>query len=315
MVRTKVKDGVDASGPPSDRPLEIVGGRYLLGRVVGAGSSGAVYLARDRQNGERFAVKIREAQETEQPVRFIAEAQDMARLRHRRLVPVVDSGNDGHLYWYVMPYYANGSLRDRVKRYGPMPALTALEYTFEVLEGLAVVHHAGLVHRDVKPHNVLLDDEGHAVLTDFGLVRHVHGGVPYRTRTDQSMGTPNYRAPEQAVDAANVDLRADVYGVGATLYYLLTAKRPGFLYMVSIDDPALESVDPALRPFVLRCMAYDVRDRYPTARATALEVARLADEIAARSHDAARGDRWMRRFDRTGGTWMQRLRAWLGFSA
>ena len=303
---------VDANGP-GQRPLEIVGGRYLVGKTVGAGSSGSVYLARDRQTGDRFAIKVREAQEREQPVRFIAEARDMARLRHPRLVPVVDSGNDGNLYWYVMPYFPRGSLRDRVKREGPVPALAALEWAFQVLEGLSIVHKAGMVHRDVKPHNVLLDDDGNAVLTDFGLVRHVHGGVPYRTRTDQSMGTPNYRAPEQAIDAANVDLRADVYGVGATLYYLLTGRRPGFLYMVSIDDPAMESVDPVLRPFVLTCMAYEVHDRYPTARATALEVAKLADQIAARTGESKRGEAWMRRFDRGGheSLWA-RILQWVG---
>ncbi len=102
-------------------PPEIVGGRYLVGKTVGSGSSGSVYLARDRDSGERFAVKVREARDREQPVRFIAEANDMARLRHPRLVPVLDSGNDGNLYWYVMPYYAAGSLRDRVKDGGPIP--------------------------------------------------------------------------------------------------------------------------------------------------------------------------------------------------
>lgn len=295
------------------KALEIVGGRYLIGKPVGAGSSGAVYLARDRQTGDRYAIKVREAREREQPVRFIAEARDMARLRHPRLVPVVDSGNDGNRYWYVMPYYPNGSLRDRVKVDGPLPALVALEWTFQVVEGLQVVHRAGMVHRDVKPHNVLIDDQGHAVLTDFGLVRHVHGGVPYRTRTDQSMGTPNYRAPEQAIDAANVDQRADIYGVGATLYFLLTARRPGFLYMVEPDDPAMETVDPELRMFVLTCMAYEAHDRYVDARSTALEIAKLADRLAYRMGETKRGETWMRRFDRGGhdGFW-QRLMQWLG---
>lgn len=302
----------DVTGRAPQAP-EIVGGRYLLGKPVGTGSSGAVYLARDRHTGQRYAVKVRHAEEREQPVRFIAEANDMARLRHPRLVPVLDSGNDGDLYWFVMPYYANGSLRDRVKTQGPMPTLVALSWTFEILEGLAMVHKAGLVHRDVKPHNVLLSESGHAILTDFGLVRHVHGGVPYRTRTDQSMGTPNYRAPEQAVDAANVDHRADIYGVGATLYFLLTSRRPGFLYMVDEDDPAMEAIDPALRSFVLRCMAYKPEERFEDARSTALEVAGLANFVAAAQGKPGPGMAWMRRFDRGGrvSLW-QRLLAWLG---
>ncbi|MBX2800549.1 MAG: serine/threonine protein kinase [Myxococcales bacterium] len=304
----------EATGPGSaTKPPEIVGGRYLLGKTVGSGSSGAVYLARDRHTGERYAVKVREAREREQPVRFIAEAHDMARLRHPRLVPVLDRGNDDNLYWFVMPYYEKGSLRDRVKHRGPLRADLALSWTFQILEGLAVVHQAGLVHRDVKPHNVLLNEAEEAVLTDFGLVRHVHGGVPYRTRTDQSMGTPNYRAPEQAVDAATVDLRADIYGVGATLYFLLTARRPGFLYMVDGDDPAMDAVPPVMRPFVLRCMAYDARDRYPNAPAAAVVVADLADVLARQAGKQAPGDLWRRRLERRGklSLW-QRIVRWVG---
>ncbi len=290
-------------------PPEIVGGRYLVGKTVGSGSSGSVYLARDRDSGERFAVKVREARDREQPVRFIAEANDMARLRHPRLVPVLDSGNDGNLYWYVMPYYAAGSLRDRVKDGGPIPPLAALDLTFQILEGLHAVHQAGLVHRDVKPHNVLLDEQDAVYLTDFGLVRHVHGGVPYRTRTDQSMGTPNYRAPEQAVDAANVDLRADIYGVGATLYYVLTGRRPGFLYMVTPDDPAMEAVPESLREIVLRCMAYEPAERFDNARACAFEVARLVDAIEGAGQPGAG---WLRRFDRGGRTtWWDRMFGWM----
>ncbi|MEM6931652.1 MAG: serine/threonine-protein kinase [Myxococcota bacterium] len=284
----------------ASRPPEIVGGRYLLGRSVGAGSSGTVYLARDRQSGNRYAVKIREAQGREQPVRFIAEARDMARLRHPRLVPVLDSGSDGNLYWFVMPFYAKGSLRDRIKRHGPLDTMDGLDCIFRVLEGLDAVHKSGLVHRDVKPHNVLIDDDDVPVITDFGLVRHVHGGVPYRTRTDQSMGTPNYRAPEQAVDAANVDLRADIYGVGATLYFLLTARRPGFLYMVDEQDPAMAAIDPVIRPFILRCMAYEADERFADARETAVAVAAIAQHVGRVLGRPEFGQSWMKRFDRGG---------------
>lgn len=284
--------------------------RYRLGKQVGAGSSGTVYLAEDLHSGRQCALKIREAKEKEQPVRFIAEAQDMKRLRHPRLVPVLDSGNDGILYWYVMPYYRRGCLRDRVKIEGPIEPFQALDWTFQVLEGLASVHHAGLVHRDVKPHNVMLGDDDRALLADFGLARHVNGGVPYRTRTDQSMGTPNYRAPEQALDAANADPRADIYGVGATLYFLLTTRRPGFLCMVGEDDPTLQGVPDVLRPFVLRCTASSPDRRFPDTRACALEVARIADEIG--GEDGPVADEWMARFDAMGRQgWISRLWTWM----
>ncbi len=291
-------------------PPQIVGDKYLLGKLVGSGSSGSVFLARDRETGARFAIKIREAKEKEQPVRFIAEAQDMARLRHPRLVPVLDYGNQGRLYWYAMPFYPHGCIRDRVKDGKGVETFRALAWTFQVLEGLHIVHGHGLVHRDVKPHNVLLDEADEAVLTDFGLVRHMHGGVPYRTRTDQSMGTPNYRAPEQAVDAANVDQRADIYGVGATLYYLLSARRPGFLYMVTAEDPVMEKVPETLRPFILKCMAYDPAERFQDARTCAVEVARLVDALPERANDPV-GVAWMRRFDlQARATWWERFTSW-----
>jgi serine/threonine-protein kinase len=294
-----------------DQPTEQrIAGRYVLGRQVGAGSSGTVFLTEDLETGRTCAIKIREAKDQEQPVRFIAEAQDMRRLRHPRLVPVLDSGNDGPLYWYVMPYYRRGCLRDRVKELGPIEPFGALDWTFQVLEGLSAVHQAGLVHRDVKPHNVMLGDDDRALLADFGLARHVHGGVPYRTRTDQSMGTPNYRAPEQALDAANADLRADIYGVGATLYYLLTARRPGFLGMVDEDDPLLDRVPDDLRPFVLKCMACSPERRFQDARSCALEVARLADQHG--GPDGPIADEWMARFDGMGKQrWLDRLFGWM----
>lgn len=295
--------------PNLAEPPRLIARRYAVGKAVGAGSSGTVYRAEDTQTGQPCAIKIREAKNREQPVRFIAEAQDMKRLRHPRLVPVLDHGNDEELFWYVMPYYRHGCLRDQVKEHGPLPASVALDWMFQVLEGLHVVHEAGLVHRDVKPHNVLIGDDHNALLADFGLARHLHGGVPYRTRTDQSMGTPNYRAPEQAADAASVDPRADIYGVGATMYFLLTGRRPGYLYMVEPDDPVMAHVPADLRPLVLKCMASYPEKRYQTARECAQEVATLAD---AQPDSERTGAEWMRRFDALGRQkWLDRLLSWM----
>jgi len=128
------------------------------------------------------------------------------------------------------------------------------------------------------------------------------------------MGTPNYRAPEQAADAARVDHRADIYGVGANLYFLLTGRRPGFLYMVDADDPVLEAVPAPLRPFILKCMSYDPADRYPDARACADELARLYDELPQRAGQRSSRRAWMARFDRGGreGMW-SRIRGWIPF--
>jgi serine/threonine-protein kinase len=161
----------------------------------------------------------------------------------------------------------------------------------------------------VKPHNVLIGDDGGMLLADFGLARHVHGGVPYRTRTDQSMGTPNYRAPEQGVDAANVDLRADLYGAGATMFYLVTGRRPGFLFMVEPQDPEMDGVPEELKPFVLTCMAQRPEERYPDARACALALATVAERM---DPGSASRDRWMARFDQLGRrSWLDRVLAWI----
>jgi serine/threonine protein kinase len=294
---------VSTASPTLDEVPKVVAGRYDIGPAVGAGSSGTVFLATDRRSHRPCAIKIREARNGERPVRFIAEARDMQRLRHPRLVPVLDYGDDEERYWYVMPYYERGCLRDRVKQVGPLAPDQALDWIFQVLEGLHAVHEAGLVHRDVKPHNVLISDDDQALLADFGLARHLHGGVDYRTRTDQSMGTPNYRAPEQATDAASVDPRADIYGVGATLYFLLTAKRPGFLCMVDRDDPVMAAVPEPLRDFVLRCMALDPANRFQDARSCAEEVARLADQA---------GPGWLKRFDGLARQrWLDRIWSWM----
>ena len=284
----------------------------MIGKLVGTGSSGAVYLARDRQSGRQLAVKVRVARDKDAPVRFIAEAHAMAKLRHPRLVHVEDSGQEGNLYWFAMPYYDGGSLREWVRKKGAVPVTSALDWTFQILEGLSVVHAAQLVHRDVKPHNVLLDQDDDVLLTDFGLIRHVGGGVPYRTRTDQSMGTPNYRAPEQAADAARVDLRADIYGVGANLYFLVTGRRPGFLYMVEENDPVMEPVPAPLRSFILKCMAYQPEERFATARDCAAAVAALYDALPERAGERPVGKAWMQRFDRRGSpSLIERLRGWL----
>jgi eukaryotic-like serine/threonine-protein kinase len=303
-----VEGNLPPEAPPP--PPANIGGRYRVGKPVGSGSSGTVYVADDDQRGETVAIKIREAQDKEQPVRFVAEAQDMKRLRHPRLVPVLDHGNQDGWYWYVMPFYPNGSLRERVRVQGPASPADALDWTFQVLEGLHAVHEAGLVHRDVKPHNVLVGDDGGLLLADFGLARHLHGGVPYRTRVDQSMGTPNYRAPEQASDAANVDIRADIYGVGATLYFLVTGRRPGLLFMAEPGESAITDVPEALRTFVLRCMSYRPDDRYATSRECAQAVAELADTLT--GADGALLDEWMDRFDALGRKgWVGRFWAWV----
>ena len=114
------------------------------------------------------------------------------------------------------------------------------------------------------------------------------------------MGTPNYRAPEQAADAALVDRRADIYGVGANLYFLVTGRRPGFLYMVEENDPVMDPVPEALRVFILQCMAYKPEDRFPDARACAAEVVRLYDALPDRQGERPVAKAWMHRFDRRG---------------
>ena len=257
--------------------------RYELLRELGAGGMATVYLAHDMKHDRDVAIKVLKPELAQSLTgeRFLREIAVTARLNHPHILALLDSGADasGELLYYVMPVATGQSLRDRLAERGPLPATDALRVASDVTEALAHAHAQGVVHRDIKPDNILLSD-GHAIVVDFGIAKAVGMSREQDTLTSAgtSIGTPAYMAPEQAVGDANVDHRADLYAVGALLYEMLTGTPPfaGSFQQIVLakttkDAPGLatggSAVSPALARLVARCLARDPAERPDTAEA------------------------------------------------
>ncbi len=226
----------------TDRLFELIAPalaeRFSVERLLGRGGMGAVYLAADLAHGRPLALKILD------PTfgaaigadRFAREVQLTARLQHPHICALYDSGEirspDGSVYlWFTMPFLAGGSLADRIGRDGPLAIDDALRIAGEAATGLAFAHRQGVLHRDVKPGNILLSEDGHVQVADFGIARAIAsdagGPEPERlTQTGLALGTPAYMSPEQAVGQRSIDARTDVYALGAVLYEMLAGKPP-----------------------------------------------------------------------------------------
>src|SRR5579859_4955100 len=265
---------------PFARFSEALNVRYTVERELGAGGMATVYLAHDIRHDRKVALKVlgSELAAAIGVERFLREIQIAARLSHPHIVPLYDSGEvDGRPY-YVMPYIEGESLRQRLRRSGALPVGEAVQLAREVVDALAYAHEHGIVHRDVKPENILVH-AGHAVVTDFGIARAISaaGGVEL-TRTGVTVGTPLYMSPEQIVGDP-VDGRSDVYSLGCTLYEML-AGAPPYTGSSSLAVLASHSVDPvpalrqlragvpvALEQTVRRAMAKLPAERYAGAAA------------------------------------------------
>jgi serine/threonine protein kinase len=248
-------------------------GRYALIRALGRGGMASVWLAHDARLDVQRAVKLLEPELGRDPEfrqRFRREAQVMARLQHPNLVAVQDFGEEGEQLYIVMELVDGGSLRQGVDSESPTQLEPALEWTRQLLSALVVVHEAGIVHRDVKPDNVLVDGSGRARLADFGIARS-HDSGPRATRTGARMGTFAYMAPEQLEDARMVDARADLYAVGATLCALLTGKEPFGLRDAERRPELLAMLPEPARQLVDLCTRTRIEER-PTSAAQALEL-------------------------------------------
>src|ERR671920_303658 len=213
-------------GAPGALTGTVLSGRYRLEQKLGSGGMSTVYLARDETLERWVAVKSLHREISDQPdqiERFRREARTVAQLSHPNVVAVIDAGEDGGHPYIVFEYVEGETLKQRINRIGALDAQEALAYAIEVARGLTVAHARNMVHRDIKPQNVLIDAEGRAKLTDFGISRQLEqDGM---TATGRVLGTTDYVAPEQAMGHP-VDQRSDVYSLGVVLYEMLVGQVP-----------------------------------------------------------------------------------------
>src|SRR5438067_9464622 len=200
-------------------------GRYRIMRKLGAGGMADVYLAEDQELGRRVAIKIlndRHANADQFIERFRREAKNAAALNHPNIVSIYDRGNAEDTYYIAMEFLDGRSLKELIVGRGAAPINVAIEYARQILSALRFAHRHGIVHRDIKPHNVLVDGEGRVKVTDFGIAR---AGASQMTEAGSIVGTAQYLSPEQA-RGSGVDQRSDLYSLGIVLYELVTGKTP-----------------------------------------------------------------------------------------
>ncbi|MGW1772236.1 protein kinase domain-containing protein [Streptomyces sp. NPDC002104] len=284
----------------------LAGGRYQLRDLLGEGGMASVYLAYDSALDRQVAIKTLHSElgrEQSFRERFRREAQAVAKLSHTNIVSVFDTGEgvvsfadpsaaDGAVMPYIVMEYVEGQplgsvLDGDIRQYGAMPADKALKVTADVLAALESSHEMGLVHRDIKPGNVMMTRRGVVKVMDFGIARAMQSGVTSMTQTGMVVGTPQYLSPEQALGRA-VDARSDLYSVGIMLFELLTGRVPfvadsalGMAYAHVQEEPVApssinRSVTPAMDALVARALKKNPNERFPTAAAMLDEVARVA---------------------------------------
>ncbi len=204
----------------------VLSGRYRLEAKLGSGGMSTVYLARDQTLDRQVAVKVMHREMSEQAdqlERFRQEARAVAKRSHPNVVSVIDAGEDGGHPYIVFEYVEGETLKQRISRDGALDPQEAIAYAIEIARGLSVAHARRMVHRDIKPQNILIDAEGRAKLTDFGISRQLEqDGM---TATGRVLGTTDYVAPEQAMGRP-VDQRSDIYSLGVVLYEMLVGQVP-----------------------------------------------------------------------------------------
>src|SRR5919109_298449 len=253
----------------------VLSHRYRLEARLGSGGMSTVYLARDDTLERWVAVKVMHREISDQPdqlERFRREARAVAQLSHPNVVAVIDAGEDGGYPYIVFEYVDGETLKQRIDRVGRLPVDEAVAYAIEVGRGLAAAHARRLVHRDVKPQNVLIDSDGRAKVTDFGIARSLESdGL---TKTGRVLGTTDYVSPEQAM-GQEVDARTDIYSLGVLLYEMLTGEVPFradtvvgvAMKHVNEQMPDVQrsrpEVSSALAAVIERATAKDPKKRYP----------------------------------------------------
>jgi serine/threonine protein kinase len=260
------------------RPRQV--GPYRLLRQIGVGAMGEIYLVQHAETKERFALKrIRgDFADDEELIRFRREAELVARLYHPHVVRLRDSNFATAQPYQVYELYEGGTLEDRIKRAGALPLEQALEIASKLGQALSHAHSQGVLHRDLKPENVLFDSVGEPALADFGLARRTVSKGNSLTATGEAIGTPLYMAPEQALDSKRVDERADLYGLAAITYAMLSGGPPvvgartvleAFDKVINEAPPPLEREDlpPRVERALFAALAKSPEERPPSVAA------------------------------------------------
>jgi eukaryotic-like serine/threonine-protein kinase len=273
-------------------------GRYLIIRKLGSGGMANVYLAADQELGRRVAIKIlddRHARDEQFVERFRREAQNAAGLSHPSIVSIYDRGDSEGTYYIAMEYVEGRTLKELLVARGPSPLGIAIDYTRQILSALRFAHRNGIVHRDIKPHNVIVDGEGRVKVMDFGIAR--AGAASQMTEAGSIIGTAQYLSPEQA-RGAPVDQTSDLYSTGIVLYELLTGSVPftgetpveiamKHLSQAPVPPSAHRPETPRdLDYVVLRALAKDPADRYHSAEEMDSDLERIARGIGVSAETA-----------------------------
>lgn len=263
-----------------ERLHSTVGDTYRVVRELGGGGMSRVFLADDVRLGRQVVIKVLppEMAAGVNVERFEREIRLAANLQHPHVVPLLSAGSDDDLLYYVMPFIKGESLRAKLAREGELPIGEAVRILRDIADALAYAHREGVVHRDIKPDNVLISDN-HAVVTDFGVAKAVSAstGESSLTSLGVALGTPAYMAPEQAAADPHVDHRADIYALGVLAYEMLSG-RPPFAgtspqmvlsaHVTRLPEPLIshrDTVPPTLADLVMRCLAKKPADRWQKA--------------------------------------------------
>ena len=279
----------------AERASSALAGRYRVIREIGRGGMATVYLAHDERLDRDIALKLLspELATSVGRGRFLREIAIAARLDHPRILAVHDSGDVDGVLFYIMPYLDGETLRARLAREKALPTGAALPILRDVADALAYAHARGVVHRDVKPDNIMLA-QGHAWVADFGVakaIRDAAGEAARVSSTGISLGTPAYMAPEQALADPDVDHRADVYALGVVAYEMLTGRLPFAgregrdMLVAHVNEPAEDIamhgiISPGLADLVMTCLHKRPAQRWQSAGEIVARLDALASEIS-----------------------------------
>ena len=263
-------ESADPHASLRDRLSRIVGDRYLVGNLLGAGGMGVVFLAHDQKHGRKVAIKVLSpalAGDAKIVERFGREARTAAGLDHRGIVPIYEAGSERGIHYFVMPYVAGRPLDEILREQGAVSIAFATRVLCEAAAALGHAHRRGVVHRDVKPENIIIDADGHVLLADFGISKVVDARadattVRKLTQTGGIIGTPHYMAPEHAL-GQTVDGRTDQYALAVVGFQMLAGRvpfddetLPGIIHLhISAAAPRLSLLRPDLPPHMAAAIA------------------------------------------------------------